>query len=597
MRSPRTWLLVICVVAIVVAIRPTGELLIRSEVLRHTGSRLTMDRLQFNMLSGGIAVEGATIEVGSYLNQNESSPQTTIKIAKIWSKGSLNKLLYRKLSAPVTVMDGVAVELSKADESQVPAVQPITQLVRDNTLLLAPQQNAFSDELDQAFRNTQDALNKDRSAFRQIETQLTAIEQRSLRLDNPLRDRELLLASQQSVTSLERELEQARDSLNQHRESFRQSSLTMPRSRSEGLALSPGNKKLVSTEELADIKTQARSLAEHLVCATVTRMKPYLGLSSSVTRHCLIDKSLRESQSSFRSSLKQSVATRGLNYGFGSMNENNILFGSIRLRGQATIDDKQLPFKGQMKNIGSQSLQAEARPSLNLTFTTLDKHNLDETPTVTLMSTVIPDRQGYKIQGQMVPAGTMITSAAQGDWKLAAFGQNTTINLEWLVHQSEWSLTIDIRSSQTEVVVKRNALLSAPVKSDMMPRYESCFSSTGPVTLAKAQFQGDLQEGVPCQRSLRFESPILEGLAESMLEQQRMIFDVSSTTDQQTMEAAFAQSISSYQNTIEGSHREIIAVHEKLRVRLQGFNSKLAEVLPSRDDLRVSREDSEGILR
>jgi hypothetical protein len=596
MKSIRLWMLIIILAVSALAVRPVGEFLIRSEVDRRTGSQLSMDRCQFNMLTGGVAIDQSIIQLDRDSNLESSSSIAPIKIAKIWSRGSLNKLLYGKISAPITFMDGIEIESSGIDERQVPLVQPITPLVRNSTLLLANQRSPLLDELDQAFQRTKEAIITGRSLYDQINLQLEQIENRSVSLDNPLRDHEALTAAQQRLAVLQRELEQTRSNLDQNRDDFRQTSLKLPKASSQDNASNSPNRMQLSDGELADLKIQARSLAEYLVCSAVSKFKPYLGLSASMTRRCLMEGSRCEPPASTTSNASRASMARGVNYGFGPLKENELVFDSIRLRGVAMVDQQKLPFTGKMVNIGNQRLGTDDRPSMSLTFAAQVEHEM-ESPAVILKSAVIPDRQGFTIQCNMVPSGSMIASVAQGDWKLAAFGQNASVNLVWLVHQTEWSLVVDIQSNQSEVVVKRNALLSAPVQTELMPRYESCFEATESVSLAKARFQGEIEDGIPRQHSLQFESPFLDGLARSMAQQQRMILDVGNVTDRQNAQAAFSESVSIYQNEIDSSHRELVAVHEKLRTRLESFEMKMSEALPNRTDLRFSRENSEGILR
>ncbi len=599
MKSLPLWLLFIGTIVGVLAIRPTGELLIRSEVQRHTGSRLSMDRCQFNIFTGGLVVEGALVERDCELASDDTLSQTQpIKIDKIWSKGSLQQLLYRKLSAPITVMDGVVIGLSKLDENRVPAVEPITQSISDKVWSLSPPKNPFIDELDQIFLTTQQALQQNGSSFDRVDQQLTILEKQTLRVDNPLRDREALLTAKQSASSLQLELVEVRNTLERNRQSFQQASAAVPRSMpADNLSPDPRDK-FGNPEDIKAIEMQAQSLTEQLVCSTVAQMKPYLGLSAALTRQWLINTHKSDARMINRSGPKQTIAARGMNYGFGAMNDNEIHFGSIRMRGAAIIEEKRLPFSGQMKNIGSMELGAEQRPSLNLTFATQKQAEFDELPWVAVSSTIIPDRQGFRIQSQMVPAGAMIASTAQGDWKVAAFGQDSIVNLVWLVHQSEWSLDIDILSSQCEVVVKRETSLSPPASPELKPRYETCFISSDYVSLAKAKFQGNVQEEIPHQRSFEIESPLAKRLAESMLQQQKSMLDIiSSTTNPQQAETAFSQSLASYHDKVEEMHGRLAEVHEQLQARLQGYQSTMAATLPTRDELRFSRDGVERVQR
>ncbi len=524
MKSPRIWVLLIVMFVAVLAVQPAGELLIRSEVQRRTGSRLSMEKCSFNLLTGGLLIQGAKVENcvdHKSTDQNEPSP---MKIAKIWAKGSLGQLLYRKLATPTTIMDGVALGLSPSDERQVPSVKPLTQMKLAQQILLAPVPKSVSTELDQAFQIAQRAYRESISNFAAIDRQVEGLEKRSLQVDNPLRDREMLLDSQRTVASLQRELKGLQGLLEQNRESFMQASTTTPLldvDQSYTSSISLG----ISIDEVS-LQNDAKCLTEQLVCSTVAQMKPYLGLSHTFVRQCLVN--LRDGESKRSSNaVEQSSAERGVNYRFGSMNENEILFKSVHMRGSANIETKQIPFSGLLKNVGSQSLRAEDRPGFDFTFEASKTMDTAGTPWVAVNATVVPDRQGFRVQSHMVPAGAMIASASEGGWQLGAFGQKSLVNIEWLVHQSEWTLDLSIESSQCEVVVKKSTEMLSGLGGELPQRFEPCFTSEAPTVLVRAKFQGDVIEGEPVQRSLIYESPILDRLATSMGQQHKIAIELS----------------------------------------------------------------------
>ena len=95
MKSPRLWIVVFGTMVAALAIQPAGKLWLRTEIEQRTHSHLSFGHCQCNLLSGGLLIQGLRAEHCSP-GESESSE---IKIAKIWTKGSLNQLLYRKLSA------------------------------------------------------------------------------------------------------------------------------------------------------------------------------------------------------------------------------------------------------------------------------------------------------------------------------------------------------------------------------------------------------------------------------------------------------------------------------------------------------------------
>jgi hypothetical protein len=106
-----------------------------------------------------------------------------------------------------------------------------------------------------------------------------------------------------------------------------------------------------------------------------------------------------------------------------------------------------------------------------------------------------------------------------------------------------------------------------------------------------------LSDDVPLQSSLSFESPFLRGLADSMFEQQKTLLEIAGNAERKKAEQAYLLSLSGYQNTIDETHHELVKAHENLRLRLEGYEAKLGESAPSREDLRFSRENSGAALR
>jgi len=595
MKSPRLWLLLMAMFVAVLALQPAGELLIRTEVQRRTGSRLSMEKCSFNLLTGGILVKGARVEPcvdRDSIDQDASSPMS---IAKIWAKGSLSQLLYRKLATPTTIMDGVALGLSKSDEKQVPSVRPVTQMKLAQQILLAPQPKPVSTELDQVFQKAQRAYRENLSNFAIIDRQVEGLEKRSLQVENPLRDREMLLDAQRTVASLQRELKDYQGLLEQNRESFIKASSAMPLLYPDQPYTSSIS--LGSAIDEVSLQNDAKCLTEQLVCSIIAQMKPYLGLSHAFVSQWLV--TLRDSGPSMQqgNAKMQSGTERGVNYRFGLMNENEILFKSIHMRGSADIEAKQLPFSGLLRNVGSQRLRAEDRPGFDFTFDASKRTDDTGTPWVAVKATIVPDRQGFRIQSQMVPVGALIASASDGGWQIGAFGQKTLVNIEWLVHQSEWTLDLKVESSQCEVVVKKNAEVFNQLGNDLPQRFEPCYTSKAPTVLVRAKFQGDVSDGEPVQRSLIYESPILERLAASMGQQQKIAIELGKKQAQQQSALDLKQRLASYQSEIEQAHRKHVEASERLLARLANYESKVVGWLPNRDDLRFSRDDADSVQR
>ena len=592
MKSPRLWIVLFGTMVAALAIQPAGKLWLRTEIEQRTHSHLSIGHCQFNLLSGGLLIQGLRAEHCSP-GKSESSE---IKIAKIWTKGSLNQLLYRKLSAPLTVMDGVALELSSADENPVPVVHPVS--IVDNGLLSfnANQVQSVGDVLHQAFLSTQKGLQENLSIHERIAHQISELENRSLRIDNPLRDRDVVSTTQESILRLQQELKDSRlifqKSHDRFHEEYDASSRMIPCEKPTSTLSG-----LDCENEAKAIDNTAKNLTEHLVCSAVDQMKPYLGLSTVIVRQWLLENNQFDKPAKNGLDKSSTTMTRGKTYRFNTAMENEILFGSIRFRGAAKIDAKQFPFNGHLKNIGSQSLDAKDRPSLDLVFSNSSTQDKEDTPWVALNAGIIPDRQGFLMQSQLIPSGTMIASTAQGDWQIAAFGQNSMISLAWLVHQSEWSLEIEIRSSQSEVVVKQKESTRSDIGTPLMPRFEPCFTSHDSVCLAKAMFKGNLVFGEPHQQSMVLESPILERLSESMLKQHRTAMELSRTKKQEQAEFELKQKWVNYESEIEKSHSQLAKSNDQLQARLQQHQSKVAEWLRDRDELRFSREKNENVQR
>ncbi len=596
MKSPRLWILVFAILLAVYGFQPAGKLLIRTEIQRRTGSRLSMERCNFNLLTGGLLIQGAKVESCSDFDSNDLIHTAPMQIAKIWSKSSLSQLLYRKLSTPTTVMDGVVVGLSPSDERHVPNVEPITPKRPAQQILLTTQGHPFNNELDQLFQNTQQAFRVNQSSYELLDRQVGDLEKLAIQVDNPLRNRETLLATQRGLASLQRELKTTQDTLAKNRENFLQASSTAPQSvGTDSLGSTP--LLLGSSTDAASLQNDAKYLAEQLICSTVAQTKPYLGFSSNFARQWLVKMRYSDVMSESSADSLQTVAARGANYRFGSMHEKEVFFRAIHMRGFANTASKNLPFTGQLKNVGSQSLKADESPSFDFAFAMSGEKDATEYPSVTLEATVVPDRQGYRIQCQMIPVGSLIASASDGNWQLAAFGQKSTVNLAWLVHQSEWTLEVSIESSQCEVVVKKNTEMLSSIVNDQSPRFEACYTSEAPVVLARAKFQGDLQNALPEQRSFIYESPILDRLAESMGQQQKVASELSQKQEQQQTELTLKQKLASHQLEIERTYRSLVELDERLANRLRNYEAKIAALLPSRDDVRFSRDNIEGLQR
>ncbi|MDZ4849142.1 MAG: hypothetical protein SGI77_07590 [Pirellulaceae bacterium] len=596
MKSVRFWLLVLGLFAAVLAIGPVGDWLIRTEFQRRTGTQLSMKKCQFNLLTGNLFIEGAIVEPMSGSEETSIGPSSSMKIAKLWSKGSLEQLLYRKLAAPITAMNGVALEVTDSEERQVPAIYPVTQAAFAQPLVIHLNDKTSNSEIEQAFQNAQNSLKDDRLAYDSIARQVMALEQQPFQFENPLRDHASILAAQQRVTSLRRELDQLQTAIERRMENLQQSDANTQRVTSDE---SPVTDTVATTPEIEMkmIEAQARCLTEQFICSSVEMLKPYLGLSASLARRWLITNHSKSIASNPFSIGTRSFESRGQNYRFGTMHDNEVLFGSIHLDGDFAADDQMIPFTGKMKNIGSQSLREESSPAFDLVFNKSKSPSELEIPAVAINATIIPDRRGFRIQSQMIPASSLITSTASGDWQLAAFGQESSVILVWLIHQSEWSLDVDIRGKQCEIVVKRNAVDEPASKNPIAPKFEPCFSSHESVSIAKARIRGDLVNGLPEQRSFLFASPILGELEKSMAVQEKKAIELSNVLNRQKAEAFQKQAADRQQSSLVSLHRQFSETYGNLQSRLMQFELKLAQSLQSRENLRLSSESPESLLR
>ena len=598
MKTASRSLLFFGVLASVYAIRPASEMLIRHEFQQRSGSRLSMDRCQINMLSGGMLIHGATLAPVEARDGETSIAASPIQIGMIWSKGTLSELLYRRFSAPVTVFDDMRLSINASEIAQVPEAQPVTSTLDDHGLLITSAANPFTEELDQAFQAAQQALGDQRSKFQQLEASLSELEARSLRIDNPLRDRQSLDAAQQRVVDWKRDLASLQPSSAGPRDAFLQTSASLADAMQDADESSDSNKLLGNTDsnQHQQMATHAKRLTEQLVCEALASMKPYLAVSSSLTRQWLIDQHHRMNQIPVRSGPPQLRAARGVDYEFGTMEADEFGFDSIRMRGTLATDRKTIPFSGQMRNVGSQSVDADQRPSLRMSFTS-NLPTTDDSPVVSLQSSIVPDRQGFRIQSQMTPTGSMIVSASQHDWRLAAFGQSSSIQVTWVTHQAEWSAEVEILGQECEVVIKRDAGTIALQPSDLEPRYETCFTAPDIVSIAKAKLQGVVVDGVPQQRSMDLESPIVEPLARAMVAQQRHLSEQASKDASQRVRAEFARLQSQRRAEIQQAYLQLASLGQQLQSRLDGFESKLASLANDRDDLRFSREATGAMSR
>lgn len=596
MKSVRFWLLILGLFAAVLAIGPIGDWLIRTEFQRRTGTQLSMKKCQFNLLTGNFFIEGAIVEPMAGSEETSIGPSSSMQIAKLWSKGSLKQLLYRKVAAPITAMNGVALEVTDAEVRQVPAIHPVTQAALARPLVIHPNDQTSITEIEQAFQKAQSSLKDDRLAYDSIERQVMALEQQPFQFENPLRDRESVMAAQQRVASLRRELDQLQTAIERRMKNLQQSDANEPQSNSDA---SPVTDTIATTPEIEKKKLEAhaRFLTEKFICSSVEMLKPYLGLSASLARRWLITNHSKSIASNPFSIGTRSFESRGQNYRFGTMHDNEVLFGLIHLEGDFAADDQKIPFTGKMENIGSQSLREESSPAFDLVFNKSKSLSELEMPAVAINVTTIPDRRGFRVQSQMIPASSLITATASGDWQLAAFGQESSVILVWLIHQSEWSLDVDIRGKECEIVVKRNAVDEPASKNPIPPKFEPCFSSHESVSIAKASIRGDLVNGLPEQRSFLFASPILDELEKSMAIQEKKAIELSNALNRQKTEAFQKQAADRQQSLLVSLHRQLSETYGNLQSRLMQFELKLAQSLQSRENLRLATESPESVLR
>ncbi len=288
MKSPRFWLLMVTTVALVLAVRPAAQFFLQREVQQRTGMRISMGKCRVNPLNGTIYVEDAKVECARSAATSGTSNLSRIEIGRLWTRQSLPDLMHGRWVAPVSLVDGYRDELLPADRAVVPRVHPITAPPAPPPPLHIeiPHHPALV-ELDRVRDQILQSYAADQSSLHTIGQRLTELDQRSIRFDNPLRDRDLIRESQLAVTSMRNDIGTI------------QASLLQPdalNAASESILKNIGSNSLLlgldaSPESLAvDAKwgNEARRLAEQWICSTVESIEHHLAFTASMSKRWLI---------------------------------------------------------------------------------------------------------------------------------------------------------------------------------------------------------------------------------------------------------------------------------------------------------------------
>lgn len=582
MRMRRLIVVVIFVGLVAVAAQPAAKWFVASEVERTTASRLSMNGFRMNPLSGAfvagpIELQPGVDRVSPTLAVARTSP--AIVAERLWGQCDLRKILYRRLDAPVMLLDGVKIEMRSDDVAQVPQLEALTQ----GSLSIPTIDDGFSEkliaEMERTFAQKQQMLGLQRAELEKLDRQVAELESQLTRVDNPLRGREAgesaksrLVVVERTVADIESLLEKAAATCRREVEALQNMN---------GANSNAPDEIFIPTNDVSDFKKSSRMLLEKLLAAIVDDLRPSMALSVRLVEELgCVGKTPRDD------------SKRGIDFVFGEHNPSPLQCSNARMKGALLHNQRNFPFTVKLRNIGGQGLGDEDRPAFDLNLQLVDQYQSTSLHRAAYQVGLSPDRQGFSMNLQADAIGKTVFDVRDGSVSAKLSMNEPSLRASWLMHQKEWKLDLLLEAEQAKLSVDVTQTGTPVATQNMLTLDETGYDSKPRGTVIQAAVRGTVEKGRFKHEFINFMSPAESTMAAEFQRRHDGLVAKAKQEHQRLVSQKWKQALARQSMQWETTRTQTDQLVSRLRTRSQKCRLEVMALLEPSTDLRFSRGDS-----